>query len=181
MTYGLMISASMLGYFLMKPKIAVIGESCIDEYVYGTCDRVCPEAAALCFHHKNIKTTNPGMAGNTYENLKALNKDDVFYIELITSASPIIKRRFIDIKYNSIVFREDVNDKCEPIELSNFNLSTYDCIIISDYNKGFLEEEDIDLLLDLFDKNDVFPYLDYEDEDGDDGGYDDYDEDEDEY
>ena len=60
MTYGLMISASMLGYFLMKPKIAVIGESCIDEYVYGTCDRVCPEAAALCFHHKNI---SPALSG----------------------------------------------------------------------------------------------------------------------
>lgn len=44
-----------------------------------------------------------------------------------------------------------------------------------------LEEEDIDLLVELFDKNDVFPYLDYEDEDGDDGGYDDYYDDEDEY
>jgi hypothetical protein len=42
-----------------------------------------------------------------------------------------------------------------------------------------LEEEDIDLLVDLFDKNDVFPYLDYDDEDEDDR-FDDYD-DEDEY
>lgn len=44
-----------------------------------------------------------------------------------------------------------------------------------------LEEEDIDLLIELFDKNDVFPYLDYEDdEDDDDDRYGDYD-DEDEY
>lgn len=43
-----------------------------------------------------------------------------------------------------------------------------------------LEEEDIDLLLDLFDKNDVFPYLDYEDEDDEEDQYGDYD-DEDEY
>ena len=42
-----------------------------------------------------------------------------------------------------------------------------------------LEEEDIDLLLDLFDKNDVFPYLDYDD-DEEEGRYGDYD-DEDEY
>ena len=42
-----------------------------------------------------------------------------------------------------------------------------------------LEEEDIDLLVDLFDKNDVFPYLDYDDED-EDNRFDDYD-DEDEY
>jgi hypothetical protein len=42
-----------------------------------------------------------------------------------------------------------------------------------------LEEEDIELLVDLFDSNDVFPYLDYDDEDEDDR-FDDYD-DEDEY
>ena len=40
----------------MIKNIAVIGESCVDEYVYGTCDRVCPEAAALCFKHDSIKT-----------------------------------------------------------------------------------------------------------------------------
>jgi hypothetical protein len=43
-----------------------------------------------------------------------------------------------------------------------------------------LEEVDIDLLIELFDKNDVFPYLDYEEEDEDDDDrYDDYDEDDD--
>ena len=45
-----------------------------------------------------------------------------------------------------------------------------------------LEEEDVEELVELFDNNDVFPYLDYEDEDEDeDGGYDDYYDDEDEY
>jgi hypothetical protein len=43
-----------------------------------------------------------------------------------------------------------------------------------------LEEVDIDLLIELFDKNDVFPYLDYDDEDDDeDDRYDDYDGDDD--
>ena len=45
-----------------------------------------------------------------------------------------------------------------------------------------LEEEDVEQLVELFDNNDVFPYLDYEDdEDNEDGGYDDYYDDEDEY
>lgn len=130
-------------YFLMKHKIAIIGESCIDEYIYGTCDRVCPEAAALCFHHNNDKTINSGMAGNTYENLKALNTNNNFDIHLITSSSPIIKRRFIDKKYNSIIFREDIIDKAEPIKISDINFSQYNCIVISDYNKGFLSLTDI--------------------------------------
>lgn len=43
-----------------------------------------------------------------------------------------------------------------------------------------LEEEDIRKLVDLFDRNDVFPYLDYDDEDDEDG-FDDYYDDEDEY
>jgi hypothetical protein len=43
-----------------------------------------------------------------------------------------------------------------------------------------LEEEDIRKLVDLFDRNDVFPYLDYDDEDEEDG-FDDYYDDEDEY
>jgi len=47
-----------------------------------------------------------------------------------------------------------------------------------------LEEDDIEKLVEIFDKNDVFPYLDYEEEDEDedgDGGYDGYYDDEDEY
>lgn len=44
-----------------------------------------------------------------------------------------------------------------------------------------LEEEDVEKLVEIFDNNDVFPYLDYEDDDNEDGGYDDYYDDEDEY
>lgn len=124
-------------------KIVVIGESCTDEYVYGTCDRVCPEAAALCFINEGKVSSNPGMAANVYENLKALNKDNKFQIDLISSKSSITKRRFVDKKYNTIVFREDINDKSDRINLSNLDLNQYDAIVFSDYNKGFLLEEDI--------------------------------------
>jgi hypothetical protein len=41
-----------------------------------------------------------------------------------------------------------------------------------------LEEAEIEELIELFDENDVFPYLDKDDDDYDDFGYDDYDEDE---
>lgn len=122
-------------------NIAVIGESCKDEYIYGTCDRVCPEAAALCFKHDNTKSINIGMAGNTYNNLLSLSKDNS--IELITAQSQIIKRRFVDKRYNTIIFREDVNDICDPICLDNYNFDKYDCIVFSDYCKGFLSEVDI--------------------------------------
>jgi len=128
----------------MKKNIVIIGESCTDEYVYGSCDRVCPEAAALCFKHDNTVLRNAGMAGNTYENLKAIDRyNHAVNIDFITCETTIIKRRFIDKRYHSIIFREDINDKCSRIDLSKYCLNKYDYIIISDYNKGFLTIEDI--------------------------------------
>lgn len=123
-------------------KIAVIGESCVDQYVYGTCERVCPEAAALCFKHNGDIKSNPGMAGNVYQNLLALNKSQ-YDIQLITTKSDIIKKRFVDKKYNTIVFREDIHDSCPPINIEEYDFSIYDIIVFSDYCKGFLQVDDI--------------------------------------
>lgn len=122
-------------------KIAVIGESCIDEYVYGTCERVCPEAAALCFKTNEEKTFNMGMAHNVYSNILSMNS--CLDVSLITNNTNIIKRRFIDYRYNTIVFREDINDSCDPIDIEKYDFSLYDIIVFSDYCKGFLSESDI--------------------------------------
>jgi bifunctional ADP-heptose synthase (sugar kinase/adenylyltransferase) len=127
----------------MKPKVVIIGESCTDEYIFGTCNRVCPEAAALCFTHKNKKRTNKGMAANVFSNFNKLNESNIVECDFIHPESTITKRRFIDIKYNTILFREDINDYCDRIKLENYNLDPYSHIILSDYDKGFLTEEDI--------------------------------------
>jgi D-beta-D-heptose 7-phosphate kinase/D-beta-D-heptose 1-phosphate adenosyltransferase len=123
-------------------KIALIGESCIDEYVFGTCDRVCPEAAAMCFRSSGQTKSNLGMAGNVMSNIKSLNSD--LKIDIYTNIdTKIIKRRFVDTKYNSIVFREDINDQCDRIDITKYDFENYDALVFSDYCKGFLEEEDI--------------------------------------
>jgi D-beta-D-heptose 7-phosphate kinase/D-beta-D-heptose 1-phosphate adenosyltransferase len=125
-------------------KLLVIGEICIDEYIYGTCDRVCPEAAAMCFRRspEPIKQ-NYGMAGNVFENIKSIDSSsNISLLSNNKSIQPIIKRRFIDLKYNTIVFREDINDKTQRVNFDNHNLDHYDIIIISDYNKGYLDYED---------------------------------------
>lgn len=125
-------------------RFAVIGESCVDEYIYGTCDRVCPEAAALCFKNNGLKKTSFGMAANVVNNIRAI--DNSVDIDLITNnynSSLIIKRRFIDTKYNTIVFREDTNDSCQHIDLKKYDFSKYDCVIFSDYCKGFITDQDI--------------------------------------
>lgn len=139
-------------------KILVIGEICIDEYVYGTCDRVCPEAAAMCFKRSSKPNKqNYGMAGNVFENIKSIAPG--LQVGLLTnnkSVQPIIKRRFIDSKYNTIVFREDINDQTEQIRLSNYQLNNYDIIVISDYDKGYIAYDDYKNIRQLADKSKIF-------------------------
>lgn len=128
----------------MKTKVAIIGEVCQDEYIYGTCNRVCPEAAALCFVHDNQKSINLGMAGNVKANFDKLDINrQIIDTKLISPRSSIIKRRFVDTKYNTILFREDIHDNCERIDINKYSFNDFSYLIISDYNKGFLEEEDI--------------------------------------
>lgn len=120
-------------------KIAIIGESCIDEYIYGVCDRICPEAAAFCFKTDENKKINLGMAANVLNNIKFL--DPTLDVTLLTNKNTIIKRRFIDSRYNTIIFRADVNDQCDNFDISLYNFNDYDAIVFSDYCKGLLSEQ----------------------------------------
>jgi bifunctional ADP-heptose synthase (sugar kinase/adenylyltransferase) len=81
-----------------------------------------------------------GMAGNVLRNLQALGQD----ANLLTNhnSSDIVKERFVDITTNHMFLRVDSESEINRIQLSNPKLEA-DLIIISDYNKGFLEEEDI--------------------------------------
>ena len=126
-------------------KILLIGESCIDEYIYGTCDRVCPEAPALCFKSNGEVSAAGGMVQNVLVNMQSLSPDSE--IDVFTNHSSIIKRRFVDYKYNSIVFRHDESDSCPRINIADHSFSGYDACIISDYCKGFLSESDIEYII----------------------------------
>ena len=55
-----------------KHNIAVIGDACIDKFVYCECKRLCPEAPVPVLDVVRV-TENQGMAGNVVENVKALN------------------------------------------------------------------------------------------------------------
>lgn len=135
----------------MSHKILIIGETCIDEYVFGVCNRVCPEAAALCFtridNGGSVKN-NLGMAGNVYSNMVSLYPQA--QIDILTNntdtSTKIIKRRYIDKRYNTIVFREDINDSSNRIILDQQNFEQYDAVVISDYDKGFLYEDDYETI-----------------------------------
>jgi D-beta-D-heptose 7-phosphate kinase/D-beta-D-heptose 1-phosphate adenosyltransferase len=122
-------------------KILVIGDSCLDIFRYGKVNRLAPEAPIPIIIPEK-ETSNPGMAGNVVANLKALGVD----VDFITNKNEIKKIRYVCSKYNHLLLRVDENDKCERIDISviSFDIfENYNAIIISDYCKGFLTEEDI--------------------------------------
>jgi bifunctional ADP-heptose synthase (sugar kinase/adenylyltransferase) len=123
-------------------KILVIGDSCIDIFRYGEVNRLAPEAPIPIIIPETEKS-NPGMAGNVVENLKALGAEVAF----ITNHTEIKKIRYVCSKYNHLLLRVDENDKCENIDfyhdLTSLDWAQYDTVVISDYCKGFLNEEDI--------------------------------------
>ena len=50
-------------------KILVIGDSCQDVFIYGKCERLCPDAPVPVFIPLKTKKIG-GMAFNVYENIK---------------------------------------------------------------------------------------------------------------
>ena len=125
-------------------SILVIGESCLDVFRYGECNRMCPEAPVPVFNP--IETTeNGGMATNVYTNLISMKSEaDILTNENYNS---IKKIRFIDHRTNHMFMRLDERDgdygTC-PVEDIDFD--KYQAIIVSDYNKGYLSEEHINYI-----------------------------------
>ena len=117
-------------------KILLIGDSCNDVYTFGTCTRLSPEAPVPIFvKHNSI--TQPGMVLNVKNNLEGLG----CATELITHKEVITKERFVDASSNQQLLR--IDDDCNVTQLT-FNSATnfetlYDAIVVSDYNKGFIE------------------------------------------
>ena len=60
-------------------NVLVIGETCIDRFIYGTVNRISPEAPVPIFVPIETKE-NSGMSGNVVENLKALADVNITHI-----------------------------------------------------------------------------------------------------
>ena len=119
-------------------KVLLIGDSCEDRYFYGDVKRLNPEAPVPILEYKR-GVTSKGMVWNVRENLRS------FGVEVYTSTHPeqIIKTRFIDEKSNQQILRSDEEPEIAPLsfEFPDEWKSTYDALVISDYDKGFITQE----------------------------------------
>lgn len=124
-------------------SVLLIGDSCTDVYNIGTVDRLSPEAPVPVV--KIVETFSlPGMSANVHRNLINLNIEADF----VHNDTPITKTRFIDKRSGQHLLR--VDDEDDVVQWSGKlpnSLNSYDAIVISDYDKGFLTYEHIESLI----------------------------------
>ena len=120
--------------------VLIIGESCRDVFVYCDAFRLCPDVPVPVLNIKD-QTENPGMAKNVHRNIQSLIND----CDIVTNHNwyNITKTRYVHENSNHMFFRVDSLHNISRIDLNEIDYN-YDIIVISDYDKGFLREEDIE-------------------------------------
>jgi len=150
-------------YDFSKLKVLVIGDFMIDEYIFGSSKRMSPEAPVPVLIPETTQVL-PGGAGNVVLNLNALgaNVSCLGYVGndyagnklrqllnekkinteqlFLTDYKTTIKKRFIsnDKQVLRVDSEEIANDWIPNI---SYDFSNYDLIILSDYNKGVLNND----------------------------------------
>ena len=125
-------------------KVLVIGESCIDKFVYCDIKRLSPEAPVPVLNP--IETTcNPGMAGNVVINIQALSpKTEIISLH---PENKITKTRYVDYKTNHMFIRVDRGEEdVTPLTWTpgiEDTIKWADIVIVSDYNKGYLDNTNL--------------------------------------
>ena len=151
-----------------SPKLLVIGDLMIDHYLWGSCERISPEAPVQVINVNN-ESTLLGGAGNVINNLKALGANvDVISIvgecDISDELKGLLDDIEVDTKYLFIeqdritskksriiasqqqVVRYDrestdeINNKSQNHILDTFKkiIANYELVLLSDYGKGIL-------------------------------------------
>jgi D-beta-D-heptose 7-phosphate kinase/D-beta-D-heptose 1-phosphate adenosyltransferase len=116
-------------------KVCIIGDVVIDRYIYGSVERLSPEAPIPIIKHES-RDEALGGAGNLYQNLINLDIDVDSLLHLSFPRS--VKTRIICGKTHMARIDDDkFSDGDEVLELiRHINFSRYDYVILSDYDKG---------------------------------------------
>lgn len=121
-------------------RILVLGESCRDVFVYCSAERLAPDVPIPVLNVLEQRE-NPGMAANVERNMKRIFTN----VDLYTNDDweKETKTRYVHRDTNHMFIRVDTARRLSQAKIRNVPLLHYDAIAISDYDKGFLTEEDI--------------------------------------
>ena len=128
-------------------KILIIGDSCRDVYTYCNVKRLSPEKPVPVLEVDHVDSM-PGMAMNVYRNVVSMIPERM--VDIITNENwnDITKERLVDVKSNHMFCRVDTPLETERVDVFNIDYNNYEYIIISDYDKGFVEWDDIEYICD---------------------------------
>jgi D-beta-D-heptose 7-phosphate kinase/D-beta-D-heptose 1-phosphate adenosyltransferase len=119
-------------------KVLVLGDVIIDKYIYGTSERLSPEAPVPVVKHLHEVETLGG-AGLVYKNLKSLGVD-VTLLESDHGYRSVKTRVICDGHY---VTRIDDDKRASGnavlADVLSNDFSQYEYVILSDYDKGVLD------------------------------------------
>jgi len=166
-----------------SPKLLVIGDLMIDHYLWGSCDRISPEAPVQVVNVE-YESTVLGGAGNVINNLRALGAQvDVISVLGGCEISNELKVLLSDIKVNTqyLITQKDritskksriiasqqqvvrydrestdeINAESQEEILSIFQkiIENYDGVLLSDYGKGVLTHDLAQSLIVLANEN----------------------------
>jgi D-glycero-beta-D-manno-heptose-7-phosphate kinase len=121
-------------------KILIIGESCLDVFVYCDVKRLAPDVPVPVLQVAK-QGISPGMAKNVERNVKALYPS----CDLVTNSNwrGITKTRYMHDKTNHAFVRIDRDRPIKHAEVHRISFGKYDLVAVSDYDKGFLTKDDI--------------------------------------
>jgi D-beta-D-heptose 7-phosphate kinase/D-beta-D-heptose 1-phosphate adenosyltransferase len=166
------------------PEILVVGDIILDHYLYGTTNRISPEAPVPiveCNEEKwvlggaanvannlvsiRVKVTLAGIVGEDDNGIlvKSLVKSKGIHDLICFSKNRKTTTKTRIISSNNQLLRIDKEDKypileTEETELFNkisLNIRNLDCIIISDYSKGLLTDILISKIIELSNQNNI--------------------------
>ena len=119
--------------------VLLIGDSCRDIYVFGTCERLSPEAPVPIFCEVR-REERPGMLLNVDKNLRNLGNNVISITNLMTGTK---KRLVVESTMHHLI-RVDNDVEIKPLkleQLAKLNWNKIDAVAISDYDKGFVSDE----------------------------------------
>jgi len=124
-----------------KFKILLIGDNGVDQYQYGTVDRISPEAPVPIINYTHT-VTKPGMAANVKDNLEKLG----CVVDFIHGIKTSVKTRVIDSRTKQHLVRIDQDALSRAVKIDYTNIDQYNAIVVSDYNKGSIDYDTIENL-----------------------------------
>lgn len=141
-------------------EVLFIGDSCIDINHFGHTKIQSPESKKINIFTQISSSTNLGMVFNTYNNFNNISKYNKFDFHgaILTNdkINAPIKHRFYDESGN-MIFRYDENDRIEYGKFKKsslfFNNTTF--VVVSDYDKGFLNYDDLKFIAEFCNDNNI--------------------------